>query len=163
MRREQELGDKVNVHARAIKAAVRTGTNGQKQTALHVSQAITADEDAASLWERIQRILPQPEVLNVAGRVINKGIVLTPTMALTLFLAMAGVMGTMYYRMTDTIAVQGQTISAQNELLIRLDQRLMDKNEHDNQRFQKLENKFDSVDAWQQVTNKDIAQIKARQ
>lgn len=162
MRREKDL-DKVDVHARAIKAAERTvGSNGQKQHALHFSQAITADEDAATLWERIQRFLPQPEVLNVAGRVINKGIVLTPTMALTLFLAMAGVMGTMYYRMTDTIAAQGQTISAQNELLIRLDQRLIDKDRHDVEYREEIKREMGDIQAWQQVTNKDLARLLPR-
>lgn len=98
----------------------------------------------------------------MAGRVIEKGLVLTPTMGLTIVLALGTIFGTFYWRMSDTINEQGKTINTQNELLIRLDQRLLDKGMHDDQRFQKLEHSFDSVEAWQGVTNKDIATIKVK-
>jgi hypothetical protein len=68
----------------------------------------------------------------------------------------------LYWTMSARIDAKDNAYQEQRDLLIRMDQRLMDKEKHDNERFQKLENRFESVEAWQQVTNKDLAQIKAR-
>lgn len=105
-------------------------------------------------WER----LTMP-----SGRTIEKGLVLTPTMGLSIILALSGIFGTMYYRMSDTIKTQSETVAKQNELLIRLDQRFIDKATHDDQRFQKIESGFESVYAWQQVTNKEMAKLQIGQ
>lgn len=114
-----------------------------------------------SFRERVAKYF-QWETLTVAGRVIDKGLVLTPTMGLTIVLALGGIFGTMWWRMSDTIHDQSKTIATQNELLIRLDQRLLDKGTSDDQRFQKLEHKFESVEAWQGVTNREIVKLQSQ-
>lgn len=159
MRREKDLADNVDVHSRTIAAKARVRTNGRH---LHVPEPAVMDGDAVTLWERITRLFPQPEVLEVAGRVINKGIVLTPTMALTLFLALAGVMGTMYWRMSDTIGEQGKTINSQNELLIRLDQRLIEKDKQDQRDDEKMEKRLQNIDAVQIVLGRDLIKLQAQ-
>lgn len=150
----------VDVHTRSQRAADRTGSNGTLRGVFDTAEVLP--HDTVTFAERIKRLFPSPEVLDVAGRVIEKGLVLTPTMGLTIVLALGTIFGTFYWRMSDTINEQGKTINTQNELLIRLDQRLLDKGTHDDQRFQKLEHSFDSVEAWQGVTNKDIATIKVK-
>lgn len=100
MRREIDLDDKVNVHERATKAAERTGSNGQKQMALHVPKPYAVDEDTTTLWESIKRLLPQPEVLDVAGRAV-KGLVVPHWAAGVLLAAIISVGWTTYSKIAD--------------------------------------------------------------
>ncbi len=111
--------------------------------------------------------LPQPPILHwynlnrwisltwenlvVAGREI-KGFVIPQWAAGVLLAAIVSAFAFMY--------MQNQ---AQRELLIRLDQRLSDKKENDDAQFMKLDNRFNSVDAWQQVTNKELLKIQLTQ
>jgi hypothetical protein len=100
--------------------------------------------------------------LTVAGRTLDKGWVIPQQLGIALIILILGGVGTLYWTMSARIDAKDNAYQEQRDLLIRMDQRLMDKEKHDNERFQKLENRFESVEAWQQVTNKDLAQIKAR-
>lgn len=145
--------EQVNVHTHAINARKRT--NGSEPLG-------PADDDSpedSPFWERIKKLFPSPEVLNVAGRVIEKGLVLTPAMGLTIFLAFGSVVGAMYLRMDGAMKSQSETINKQNELLIRLDQRFIDKERHDLEYRQEVKDTLAEHMAWQQVTNKDLARL----
>lgn len=119
MRAKHILEDKVNVHQRAIKAAERTGTNGQKQPSLHISKTFPTQSDMATLWERLQRLFPSSEVLDVAGRPV-KGFVIPHWAAGVLLAAILGSMGVMYNQ-----------ISSQRDMLIRLDTQLQERDKHE--------------------------------
>ena len=167
MRSRDELDSDVNVELRAQRARERTNGSGKLPRPVHSAEAVV-DQDV-TLWERIRRSIPTPEDLLVAGRAV-RGIVVTPTMGLTIVLALGTVIGTMYWRTSDRIDRQNtalqERIDRQNtsvqethDLLIRLGQRLIDKNERDNERFQNFDTRFGSVEAWQQVTNRDLATL----
>lgn len=78
-----------------------------------------------------------------------KGFVIPPWVAAVMLTAFISAVGFLYS--------QNQT---QRELLIRVDQRLEDKTLHDNQEFLKMNGRFDSVEAWQSVTNKEIVRLQ---
>jgi hypothetical protein len=102
-------------------------------------------------------------ILSLGGGVgLDKGWVIPQQLGIALIILILGGVGTLYWTMSARIDAKDNAYQEQRDLLIRMDQRLMDKEKHDNERFQKLENRFESVEAWQQVTNKDLAQIKAR-
>ena len=130
MRSARELSDKVDVHLHATRAAERTGTNGQKSASLHVTKPFAADADAVTLWERIKRSLPQPEVLEVAGRSV-KGLVIPHWAAGVLLAAILGSMGFMYSRLSD-----------QRDMLIRLDTQLQERDRHELEYRMEFKNKL---------------------
>lgn len=97
----------------------------------------------------------------MAGREV-KGLVITPTMGLTIFLALGTVIGGMYWRMNDVIQTDRQEARELRDMIIRMDQRLLDKNTTDGEKFEQLDRRFNSTEAWQQVTNKDLVLLKER-
>lgn len=84
----------------------------------------------------------------MAGREV-KGFVVPQWAAGVLLAAIVGAFGFMY--------TQNQS---QREMLIRLDQRLSDKQDHDQEYRQEMKNKFESVMAWQEVTNKSLVRLE---
>lgn len=87
----------------------------------------------------------------VAGREV-KGFVVPGWAAGVILAAIIGAFGFMYN--------QNQT---QRELLIRLDQRLQDRNERDRERQEALEKWKQNIDAVQIVLGRDLARIQAQQ
>jgi hypothetical protein len=71
----QSAVDKVNAHARAVRAAERVSGNGTVHGIFDTPE--DSPHDKVTFVDRIKRLFPQPEVLDVAGRQV-KGIVLTP-------------------------------------------------------------------------------------
>jgi hypothetical protein len=88
------------------------------------------------------------EDLTVAGREV-KGFVVPQYAAAALLVAIIGAFGFMY-----------QQNQAQREILIRLDQKLSDKMAYDDKEFMKLDTRFASVEAWQDVTNKQLVRME---
>jgi hypothetical protein len=155
--------DNVNDHRRAFQQ--HKGSNGA-----FISLPETL---LPSFWDRVRNLFKWEHNLTVAGRTIEKGWVIPQSLGLLLIATMLSCTGVLYWRIIDKqadqdrVAVearerQDKEIQKANELLIRLDQRLQDKDRHDQQKFQELEDEFDSVHAWQQVTNKDLARLLPR-
>lgn len=118
MRKEKDLN--VNVHTRALRAAERT--NGDSGRLPEVF-----DSPEPKWWQRYFKW----ETLTVAGRTIEKGLVLTPTMGLTVVLAIAAMMGTMYWRMSDRIEAKDSAYQQQRDMLIEIKTELKIAKEHD--------------------------------
>jgi len=139
MRAENKL-DNVDVHNRAIKASERVSTNGIRlQDALHLPHPTPESWFSKTFkWEN----------LTVAGREV-KGFVIPQWAAIVLLGAIISAVGVMYN--------QNQN---QREMLIRLDQKLTDKNDHDTEFRQEMKSKFESVMAWQEVTNKNLVRLE---
>jgi hypothetical protein len=87
-------------------------------------------------------------------------------LGIALLLVILGGVGSLYWRIADKQVEADKAATTryieQREMMIRLDQRLIDKNIHDGQRFEQLDNRFNSVEAWQQVTNKEIVKLQQR-
>lgn len=144
-----------DVHSRTLDARRRNGHASRLSEVRHIAQP----QSNVTLWERLKLSFTS-EILDVAGRVV-KGFVVPHWAAGVLLAAILAAGGAMYRSMSGQIADQGKVINSQNELLIRLDQRLIDKGTNDRDRFEKLERKFDSVEAWQGVTNKEIVKLQS--
>lgn len=76
-------------------------------------------EPNVSFWERIKNLFPQPEVLDVFGRVV-RGFVIPGWAAGVLLAAILGSVGVMYSK-----------ISEQRDMLIRLDTQLQERDKHE--------------------------------
>lgn len=109
-----------------------------------------------------QRLFKWEKNLIVAGKTIEKGLVLTPTMGLTIILALASIGGTMYYRMSDQIKAKDEAYQQQRDMLIEIKTELKIQKEHELEYRQEQRQINGETQAWQQVTNKDIAQLKER-
>src|SRR5258706_13653523 len=124
MRDEKSL---VDVHAHAQRAAERTNGSGKLHRVFDGPQEPTSKAD--SHWTRFKLSLPQPEILEVAGRAV-KGWAITPAMGLTLFLAFGSVFGFMYNRMSDQIVAKDKSYQEQHDLLIEIKTELRINKEH---------------------------------
>lgn len=157
MRNEKYLVEPVSdVHTHTREARRRTNGTGKLHGITHVPEAAYPE----SFLDQLKALF-SPEVLDVAGRAV-KGFVVPHWAAGVLLASILATGGFMYRSMSGQIADQGKVIDKQNELLIRLDQRLLDKGSHDSDRFEKLERKFESVEAWQGVTNKEIVRLQSK-
>lgn len=101
-----------------------------------------------SWWERW---LPHGESLTVAGREV-KGFVVPGWAAGVILASIIGAFGFMYS--------QNQT---QKEMLIRLDERLIERNDRDRERKEELEKRLQNMDAVQIVLRRDIERFAAQQ
>src|SRR2546421_3574961 len=95
------------------------------------------------------------EVIALAGKEVRAWMLPQP-LGIALIIVLLGGVGSIYWRMNDRITAQEGQISKQNELLIRLDQRLQDKGDRDKEFREETNGHFESVAAWQQVTNKNL-------
>lgn len=151
MRREKELIDDVDVHARTQETRRRTHSNNGN---LHR----VFDAPQVRWYHRIFKW----ETLTVAGRTIEKGIVLTPVMCLTLILAIATMVGTVYWRMSDRIEAKDNAYQQQRDMLIEIKTELKIRKEHDVEKFEHIEKRFQNSDAVQIVLGRDIAKLNAQ-
>lgn len=168
MRKENELN--VDVHARAIRAAERTSPNGRLQGLMDESST----ERGEPWWVKYkERWFKWERNLIVAGKVIEKGWVVPQPLGIALLLVILGGVGGLYWRIIDKQSEQDRVAASErakqsaeiqelNKLLIRLDQRLIDKDKADAVQQQKTDSRLDSVEAWQDVTNKDLARLVPR-
>lgn len=148
--------DNVNVRTHAQRAAERVGTNGRLQHVVHAPQPSYVE----ALLDKLRNQF-SPEVLDVAGRAV-KGFVVPHWAAGVLLAAILASGGFMYRSMSGQIEAQSKTIADQTALLIRLDQRLIDKDVHDGERVEEFQKKFQNVDAVQIVMNRDIQTLKIK-
>lgn len=154
MRAAKEFDVDVRTHAQ--RAADRAATNGKLPRIVHPTEVLP--RDTVTFWERIKRSFPTLEDLLVAGREV-KGLVVTPTMGLTIVLAIATMMGGLYWRTSDQIAAKDSAYQEQRDMLVEIRTELRLKKESDERDRQRLEHQIGDLAAWQQVTNKDLARI----
>lgn len=156
MRREKDLVEPVSdAHSRTIDARRRLNGNPRPlQVAL--------DKPQVSWWQRYFKW----ETLTVAGRTIEKGWVVPQPLGIALLVVMLGGVGSLYWRLTDKVADSTVTQARENrelrEMLIRIDQKFTDKDIHDQERNEEFQKRFQNADAWQTVTNRDMAALKLR-
>lgn len=93
----------------------------------------------------------------MAGREV-KGWVVPQPLGVALIVTVLGVGGYMYKS-------NAADVREQRDLLIRLDQRLIDKNAHDQERYQRMEQRIDDTQGHQRavetVMNSKLADLKA--
>lgn len=161
------MSQQVNVHTHAINARKRTNGSGPLRP-------VGDDPPETPLpTGRSWRDFFKWETLTVAGKVIEKGWAIPQNLGIALIVLVLGGVGGMYWRMDskldaavtadqDSRAKAEAATKENRELLIRLDQKLIDKDTHDREKLQELRQQFESVQAWQQVTNKDIAKLQIK-
>jgi hypothetical protein len=113
----------------------------------------------SSLWSKVRSLFKWEDLI-VAGREV-KGIVLTPTMTLTLVLAIASGCGMVYWRMSDRMDAYQKSNDSNHDLLIRLDQRLLDQKEQQKKEDEDLAKRLQNIDALNIAQGRDIATLKA--
>jgi len=113
-----------------------------------------------SLWSKVRSLFKWEDLI-VAGREV-KGIVLTPTMTLTLVLAIASGCGVVYWRMSDRMDAYQKSNDSNHDLLIRLDQRLLDQKEQQKKDDEELSKRLQNIDALNIAQGRDIATLKAQ-
>lgn len=90
--------------------------------------------------------------LIVAGRTIEKGWVVPQGLGIALIILMLGGVSGLYWRMSEKVIEQNSKLQDQRELLIRMDQRLMDKQSTD----EKIEREHRNKDDLQDLQIKDV-------
>lgn len=154
MRNEAELN--VDATRHSIRAGERARANGKLHRVLDTSETFSSDSILAKLKRQFS-----PEVLDVAGRAV-KGFVVPHWAAGVLLATILATGGYMYRSMSGQIEAQSKTINTQNELLIRMDQRFIDKEKHDAERIEDIQKRFQNDDAIHIVMNRDIQSLKLK-
>lgn len=102
----------------------------------------------------------------MAGREIKNGWVIPQPLGIALIIFILGGTGGLYWRMSDNIALQNKALSDQKEMIIRLDQRLIDKNDRDQEFRQEIKNDLNMAlqneDAVNKVNEKRLARLEER-
>lgn len=150
--------DNVNVRDHATEAADRGRTHRRLQGVMDASR-----KTGEPWWSKYFK---WEHNLTVAGRTIEKGWVVPQPLGIALIVVMLGGVGTLYWRVTDKVSDSAREVQQVREMLIRVDQRLIDKNDHDQQRFQELKQSVEDVKehnaAVEYSTSKEIALLKAK-
>lgn len=119
-----------------------------------------------TLLGRIREWLFKREDLTVAGREIKNGWVIPQPLGIALIIFILGGVGGLYWRMSDNISLQNKSLSDQKEMIIRLDQRLIDKNDRDQEFRQEIKNDLNMAlqneDAVNKVNEKRLARLEER-
>lgn len=113
------------------------------------------------------------ETLTVAGRTIEKGWVVPQALGVALIIFILGTAmttlgaaGALYWRVTDAVELQSGETRNLRELVIRLDERMIQKDNNDKERNNDLREELESIKSHQaaieSVMNKEIAQLKNR-
>lgn len=116
-----------------------------------IDRTLHTSPNGASTEEVLQGIVDKPpwwkqyfkwENLTVAGRTIEKGWVVPQPLGIALLLVILGGVGSLYWRITDKQVESDKTATVrymeQREMMIRLDQRFIDKEAHDVQERKQL-------------------------
>ena len=98
----------------------------------------------------------------MAGREIKNGWVIPQPLGIALIIFILGGVGGLYYRMSDNIAIQNKALTDQREMLIRLDQRLLDKDERDRENKEELSKRLQNIDALNIAQGRDLARLEAK-
>lgn len=109
----------------------------------------------------------------MAGRTIEKGWVVPQALGVALIMFILGtsittlgVAGTLYWKVTDAVGVQAGETRDVRERLIRLDERLIQKDNSDRERHDNMRQEMEGIRSHQaaieSVMNKEISQLKAR-
>ena len=117
-------------------------------------------------WERIKQRWFHWEPLTVAGRVIEKGWVVPQPLGIALLVVILGGVGSLYWRIVDKQNAQDVTVNSklqeQRDLLIRLDQRLMDKQSVDDKVERERKEKDDLQDLQIKQVNDKLLVLNAK-
>lgn len=128
------------------KSAFTSSTkNGVSETLQ--SELQHGEPGSASWWKQYFKW----ECLTVSNRIIEKGFVITPAMGLTLFLAMAGIVGAMYYRTSDALQVQSKEAREVRDMVIEMKSRLDERTNYQKEAESKRER--------EQKDNEEIAKV----
>jgi hypothetical protein len=110
-------------------------------------------------WERLFTW----EKLSVAGKEV-KGLVVTPTMGLTIFLALGTVIGGMYYRTTGAIEQQSQEMRDIRDMTIemktRLDERTSAQKEAESERKREQRAEQDEARIWRETMGRRMDKVE---
>lgn len=98
----------------------------------------------------------------MAGRTIEKGWVVPQPLGIALLLVMLGGVGSLYWRMTDKVAESAHETQQIREMLIRLDQRLADKQAVDDKIDHERQNKDDLQDLQIKDVNEKLLVLNAK-
>lgn len=123
------------------------GSNGS-----HVVVDEILQPPSTSRWTRFRDRYFKWENLAVAGRTIEKGWVIPQGLGIALIVLMLGGISGLYWRMSEKVVEQNGKLQDQRELLIRMDQRLMDKQSTD----EKIEREHRNKDDLQDLQIKDV-------
>lgn len=135
----------MNSHAKVIRGTDWAASPNGHSTAKTLPKIVQADNWFTRFKSRFQW-----ESLVVAGREV-KGFVVPGWAAGVILASMIGAFGFMYN--------QNQT---QKEMLIRLDERLIERNDRDRERKEELEKRLQNIDAVQIVLRRDLAKLEVQ-
>lgn len=97
--------------------------------------------------------------LTVAGRTIEKGWVVPQPLGIALIvLILSGVAG-LYWTMSARIEAKDNAYQEQRDMLIEIKTELKIQKEHELEYRDEVKDKLGDLEAWQQVTNKDLAKL----
>lgn len=106
------------------------------------------------------------ETLTVAGKTIEKGWVVPQPLGIALIVLILGGVGSLYWRLTDKVSEMSssQAVKSQElrEMLIRLDQRLIDKQAMDDKEQRERKNKDELQDLQIKDVNDKLLVLNAR-
>jgi hypothetical protein len=100
--------------------------------------------------------------LIVAGRTIERGWVVPQPLGIALLLIILGGVGSLYWRLTDKTAEQAMQQHELREMIIRMDQRLMDKQASDEKEQRDGKNKDDLQDLQIKDVNEKLLVLNAK-
>lgn len=100
--------------------------------------------------------------LTVAGRTIEKGWVVRPQLGTALIILILTGVGTLYWTMSARIDAKDNAYQQQRDMLIEIKTELRIKKEHDIENNEKLEKRFQNVEATQIVLGRDLAKANAQ-
>lgn len=113
------------------------------------------------------------ETLTVAGRTIEKGWVVPQALGVALIvfilgasLTTLGSAGALYWRVTEAVEQQSSETRDLREIVIRLDERMIQKDNSDKERFNDMKEELEGAKSHQaaieSVMNRQFAELKAR-
>lgn len=109
----------------------------------------------------------------MGDKTVEKGWIVPPALGVALIIFMLGASittlgaaGTLYWKVTDAVGTQANETRDVRERLIRLDERLIQKDNSDRERHDNMRQELEGVKSHQaaieSVMNKEISQLKAR-
>lgn len=161
MRNVQQL--EVDAHTSAIRAADRARANRRLQG------VFDGAPESEPWWKRYFKW----ETLTVAGRTIEKGWVVPQPLGVALIIFILGASLTtlgsaaaLYWRVTDAVGAQANETRELREIVIRLDERMIQKDNNDKERNNDIRQQIEGVKSHQaaieSVMNKEISLLKNR-
>lgn len=145
-----------------IRAREEVSANGKEQEPLDLPEPHSVP------WYK--QIFKWESLTMATGRTIEKGWVVPQSLGVALIIAMLSCTGVLYWRVVDKQTAQDKEYAQKNqelrEMMVRIDQRLLDKNERDKEQIQELKQAVTDTQsqarAVEFVVNKELAALKAK-